>query len=117
MRMVHYIRTLRGRVDYERQFRAGERVKSRAREYNPSKETRFDAVDLKKGPFLSVRANLGRGKGFEEIAIVPLSYIHNLKETDRELIREHIIQIEEQCKKILEVIKKEKEKMGWETQE
>lgn len=81
----------------------GALIRSRAKKYNPSKETRFDIVNLDKEPFISERVDLGRGKGFKEIGITPLAQV--TKSENEEGI-ELLKQVKKQCIKILNAIEK-----------
>jgi hypothetical protein len=93
------------RKAFEKLYSEGEYIRSRAKVYNPTKELTFDAVDLHKGAFISVREPGGRGGGMPEIGIVPLSEINKLSKEDKDIIRPLIEQMRSKCTEILEVTK------------
>lgn len=97
--------TTQRRKAFEKLYSEGEYIRSRAKVYNPTKELSFNAIDLHKGAFISVREPGGRGGGMPEIGIVPLSEINKLSKEDRDIIRPLIEQMRSKCNEILEVTK------------
>lgn len=98
-----------------KEFTEGERIKSRARIYNVSKKTRFDAVNIKREPFVIYKVPTGKGevitdggakRGFVEVPElnVRLEDIKNLPEDEREIFLEYVRQVKDKCKEILDYI-------------
>lgn len=90
------------RKRWEKKFEAGELSKTRAQIYNPDRKDRFDIVDTDKAPFLSIRMPSGRGKGISEVAIIKLTDVARLPESDKKVLMPLIYQIRSKCKEIIE---------------
>jgi len=73
----------------------GEAIDGQIREFS------FDKVDLDVDAFLSVREARGRGKGFVEVAKIPLREV-----VKKNFAPELINSLKNQCQKILEKIQK-----------
>jgi len=83
--------------------RIRKKTRSRADIYNPERKLTFDSFDIDKSPFISLRVNLGRAKGFKEVAIIPLSDVGKLSGADKKIIMPLIRQLNKQCKNIIKV--------------
>jgi len=87
-------------------LRTGRFVSSRARIYNPTKETSFNKVNIDREPFIVLKKSLGRGGGFEEVYGIRLDDLHKeLSKDDLKIVGSMIDEIEEQCKYVLNKIK------------
>lgn len=96
-------------TEWQRKFKTKENMSERRRKYNPEAQTRFDLVDVKTAPFISIREARGKGgrgtgAGFQEVAIVTLKNIANLPDEDLKQIMPLISQLKKQCENILEEI-------------
>jgi hypothetical protein len=89
------------------ELRSGRFVSSRARIYNPEKETAFNKVNVEKEPFIVLKASRGKGGGFEEVYGIRIDEIEKkLSESDKEVVYKFIDEIEEQCNRVMSIIKR-----------
>ena len=80
-------------------------IRSRAIKYNPEKETRFDIVDIKKEPFISIRLRSYDRGGLPEIEALTME--EALKHPEyRDKAKELLSQIKEQIEKLLPEIER-----------
>ena len=83
-------------------------IESRARIYNPDKETRFDVVNIEDEPFFSIRLSTGRAEGLVEVFGVPLKDALKypaLREETIRLLREMKKQLDNLSSKVDELLK------------
>lgn len=76
-------------------------LSERRRKYNPNIETRFDLYNINEAPFISIREARGRGAGFVEVDMIKFEDIKNASCSDKELLMPLVLQMRDQCFKIL----------------
>ena len=102
------IKSERGMREYVKQFIEGKRIHSRAKKYNPSKETRFDIVNIEDEPFVMYKIAGGKGR-FNEVPELAVTYsdIKKMSDNDQRILGEYVEQIKRQCIDILELFERE----------
>lgn len=96
-------RSAKLRQELSEQLKGKLLIRSRAKIYNKDKELFFNRIDLKEGPFFSIR-KAGRGIGFPEIGIIPFTELDKLDESNKIIATELVRQIYFKCTEILKVI-------------